>query len=474
MRLVFSLALLMLNLSFAFAQDVYGPAHDGMHRALWSDDGEQIATWGRSPYVYVWQDSDGLLLLELDHRPIMSLASDYYLVAPDAFVSDVHWSEDGELILTRAHPQRRDNYVHKQAWSAETGELLYSYVTKAYHPHGLNRNLHKVIKADALVFTWAEERLALIDINPESESVGKVLTEADFGGKTIVDSRWSEDASTALLKLRDDGKRYCDTCPTWYKLVDTDFSSESFGATLWQSMTPADAQAYFWHDPADPLAIYSENKIELWDLNRASAGFGASLLRIDLAYKWFHSVLLSEDNRRLIAVEQNNMDYVEGAHPAASPRCHDENCEFHIGIWDVDPGSARFGERIIYIVHQYPDNNFQNRVQFNSTGDQLHIKTVALISREPTREWEEELSAYDLASGAQVEARDIVPEPEKTLDDGREFPDVDRSNIPEDFIPIAVNPAGTKVMTMNCEVFPCLYFIFDLGTGEWLLPILLG
>jgi len=474
MRLVFLLALLMLNVSFAFAKDIYGPEHKGMNRALWSADGEQFVTWGWSPYVYVWRDSDGLLLLELDHRPIMTWAPDQYFVAPNAYISDVHWSEDGELILTRAYPQRRDKYVHQQAWSAETGELLYSYVIKAFHPHGLNRNLHKVITAEALVFTWAEERLALVDINPESETVGEALTEVDFGGKTIVDFLWSDDAATALLKLRDDGKRYCDTCKTWFKLVDTDLSSDSFGATLWQTMTAVEGQAYIWPKDTTLLAIHSADKIELWDLDLSSTDFGASLLRIKLERKWFHSLLLDTDARHLIVVEQNNMDYIEGAHPDANPQCHDENCEYHIGIWDVDPMSPGFGQRALYFAHHFPDNNSRNRVQFNSTGKQLHIKTFALISRKPSWEWEEELTAYDLLSGDRVEAQDTLPEPETTPEIGREFPDVDRSNIPEDFYPIAVNPAGTKVMTMNCEVFPCLYFIFDLGTGEWLLPRLLG
>lgn len=474
MRLVIGSVLLMLMVSFAVAKDIYGPDHTGMNRALWSADGEQFATWGRSTFVYVWRDSDGLLLLELDHRAIMSLSQDQIVVAPNAFVSDVHWSEDGELILTRAHPRRRDNYVHQQAWSAATGELLYTYVIKAFHPHGLNRNLHKVITAEALVFTWAEERLALVDINPESQTVGHTLTEVDFGGKAIVDLLWSDDAATALLKLRDDGKRYCDSCKTWFKLVDTDLSSDTFGATLWQTTTPADGRAYLWQDAAGLLAIYSGNKIELWDLERASARFGALLLSIDLEYKWFHSLLYDVDDQRLIVVEQSNMDYIEGAHPDANPQCHNEDCQYHIGVWDVDPESSGFGQRALYFAHHYPDNNSRNRVQMNAAGGQLHVLTFNLLSRDPTWEWQEELSAYDLSSGDLVAAQDRLPEPETTSGVGREFPDVDRSNIPEDFYPIAVNPAGTKVMTMNCEVFPCLYFIFDLGTGEWLLPRLLG
>ena len=313
MKQLFLFGLLILHGGFAAAQEVYGPDHKGMNNALWNDDSERIATWGWSPYVYVWRDSDGLLLLELDHRPIMTWSPGQNVVASNASISDLHWSEDGELIITRAHTRRPDNFVHEQAWSAETGELLYSYVIKAFHPHGLNSNLHKLIEDENLVFTWAYDRLALVDINPKSETVGEVLSEIDFGDRAIVSLIWSEDALTALLKLRDDGKRYCDTCPTSFKLVDTDLSSEPFGQTLWQTTTSAGAQAYLWHDATDPLAIYSEGKIELWDLNRASAGFGRSLLRIDLEYKWFHSVLLGTNNRRLIVIEQRKYGLCRGS-----------------------------------------------------------------------------------------------------------------------------------------------------------------
>ena len=469
---VFSLAIWLGG--FTGAQDFYGPDHEGMRYTLWRADGEQFATWGTSPYVYVWRDHDGLRLMELDHRRIMRVASDHDFVMPNAFISDVRWSGNGQVIVTRAHPQRPDHHVHEQAWSAESGELLYSYVIKAFHPHGLNRNLHKPIEGEDLVFSWAYDQLALIDVNPKSATVGRTLRAIDFEDKVIVRLSWSVDSSMALLKLRGEGELYCETCPTTFKLVDTDLTSDTFGETLWQTGTLSDAQAYLWHNAADLLALHNMNKIELWNLDRASPAFGTLSLRIDLSHRWFHSLLWNANNQRLIVIEKSNMDYVETAHPDAGPRCHDENCEFHIGVWDVDPGSARFGQQIATIAHQYPDNNSRNRVAFNESERQLHIKTYALISTDPTWEWDVALTAYDAHSGERVEARDIAPEPKAKSEGGRRFPDVDRSRIPDDFIPIAVNPSGTKVMTMNCEVFPCLHFIFDVRTGEWLLPKMAG
>ena len=462
------LILLLLRGVVTYAQqEVYGPEHDGMNDALWSDDGTQIMTWGASPYVYVWRDSDGLLLLELDHSSLMGMAPDQQFAGPH-FISNVHWSEDGETIVTHAYPQNDDWYVLEQAWSAQTGELLYSYVIKWNHPHAPSINLHQMMDGTDYVASWMDSTMILVNINPKSESVGDALVVIDFPDMSIGQVRWNAEQSEALLHVH--SERYCESCISWFNLIDADMESNTFGEILWQVETTHAAVDYIWHNPADLLAIHSDNIVELWDLDRKSNRFGMPLLQINLEYDWFHTLLFDEQNLWLIVVEQHNLHYIEGGHPEPMPACIEKNCEYHVGIWDIDPESPEFGTRIQYIVHRYPDDDYLNSVSFNQSNTQLHIKTTNLISRDPSFVFEKELTAYDLASGKIVDPIGIVIEPKRTFPPTQR-PQVDLSHIGDDYYPIAVNPAGTKVLAVRWTyALTELYFVFDLETGEWLLP----
>ena len=468
-RLLFALLIVLSGIATYAQREVYGPEHDGMKGARWSDDGVQIMTWGASPYVYVWRDSDGLLLLELDHSGLMGMAPDQQFVRRH-FISDAHWTADGEAIITRAYPQNGDYYVLEQAWSPQTGELLYSYVSKRAYPHAPDIILHQMIDGTDYVASWMDSAMILVNINPKSEAVGDALAVIDFPNLGIGQVRWNADQSEALLQVHSDLERYCEFCAAWFNLIDADMESNTFGDILWQTETTRAAAGYIWHNSADLLAVHSDGIVELWDLDRKSDRFGMSLLQINLEYEWFHTVIFDEQNMWLIVVEQHNLHYIEGGHPEPRPDCIEKNCEYHVGIWDIDIESPEFGARIQYIVHRYPDDFPSNTVGFNQSHTQLHIKTTAVISRDPSFVFEKELTAYDLTSGKVDDPTDIVTELEQPFPTSQR-PWVDLSHIGDDYYPLAVNPAGTKVLAARWpDVFTELHFVFDLETGEWLLP----
>ena len=101
---------LLFNGSLALSQDVYFESASlyPFLKATWKPDGAQFATFGVAAgrpdqaVVEIWRDNDGLRLLTLDHFLLMVEPGQYFL-DPNAIISDVYWSDDGETIATIAY-----------------------------------------------------------------------------------------------------------------------------------------------------------------------------------------------------------------------------------------------------------------------------------------------------------------------------------------------------------------------------------
>ena len=192
-------------------EEIYFPQHEGMTGARWSQDGKFIATWGESPLVRIWHDHDGSLALELDHSSLMFELPNGKL--PDMFsklsVVGVDFSADVRYVITYAQPNDRRYDFFRSTWTADTGELVYSYywgTTSFYMSDERFLVEHRVVQESRILATWYRDAMSFVDISPVSDSVGETLTTIDFGEfDTFWKVLWNENSSEALLKLRTDG-----------------------------------------------------------------------------------------------------------------------------------------------------------------------------------------------------------------------------------------------------------------------------
>ena len=237
MRFWLAIALLLLMGAAGHAQDTYYDAHyNEIISAVWKPDGSQFATWqtnGYDSHVRVWRESDGLRLMVLDHGLARGI-----LALPGAFISEVFWSDAGDTITTVIHTRNEDGHVRRQLWSADTGDMLYSYVDYVAKPHWLGPATHQILNEGKQVAFWTDHRLAYLDIDLGSATLGQELAAIDFGTLTADPyAYWSEDKAQALFILHDWQAR-CPSCFSYYRLIDTDPASDAFGATLWELEVP--------------------------------------------------------------------------------------------------------------------------------------------------------------------------------------------------------------------------------------------
>ena len=486
------ISLLALVAVVSSAQDIrYGDAVSSSYtnRAIWKPDGSQFATWDDlgGPYVYVWQASDGSRSFLLNTAMQMDAATGEIFYEYIQFVADVYWSNDGKTIRTVAHTANPYLRVREQVWSANTGELLASYAISTGSFYGQGTELHRVIKEGALVAAWTQARLSFIDIDPGSSSVGRELAAIEFGDFSLDrwrDVHWKADNSQALLTLHDKRDAYCPECAAYYRLVDIDPYSDTFAETLWQleaiRFTLGDTS---WYSDGDILAINRAGAIEGWDLNPLSERFGKQILHVEREFEFFHNLLFDVKNQRVIVIEQNNLEFIEGAHPDAGPQCIDERCEYYISIWDLDGESPTFGERLATIVHTYSYDAYGSRVALNESQTQIHVHVVNVIRTEDDTRFEDELFAYDLLNFVATDARDIVPKPNPyaSLDEGPQvdlshLEDESNKNLPVKFLPIALNQDGSMLLTKKFagkDIFDATMSIvvIDMRTGEQHLPL---
>lgn len=475
MRRWLTILLLVLNGAGTFALDTYYDAHHNeIISAVWNPDGTQFATWHNDAYVEIWRESDGLRLMILNHGLQLGI-----LVYPNAFISEVYWSHDGETITTVIHTRNEDGHVRRQLWSAETGDMLYSYVDFVARPHWLGPDTHQILHDGKLVAYWTDHRLAYMDIELGSATLGQELAAIDFGALTADPfAYWSEDLTQALFVLHDWETR-CPSCPTYYRLIDTDPSSDSFGDTRWELKVPRFARGEIWYSADDVFALHREEVIEAWDLNRNSTRFGRKILRVEREFEFFHTLLFDDSRQRIIIVEQNNMALIEGAHPDAGPQCVEGRCEYRIGFWDVDMASPQTNTRVLSLVHTYPYDGYSSRVVLNESASQIHVHTVKEIEEEGESEWRRDVFAYDLEDGSLVEPRDIGPKPDYLI---AEYPEplVDLSHLEDKatrYRALALHPAGIKLLVrkyvgedrIDARVSTIL---IDRRTGEQLLPVI--
>ena len=456
--------------------------HPGIVQAIWKPDGSQFATWGNSPYVEIWRDSDGLRLMVLNHVALMDICPGCKFIDPNAFVSNLRWSDDGETITTVAHTHNLDSHVVEQRWSATTGELLYSYVIASKGMHGPRVDMHAVVEEARLTASWTGNRISFLDIELGSATLGQEVAAIDFGDLSIHPYRpvhWRADSGQALFTLIERPDEWCSDCAVYYRLVDIELNSASFGDTLWELEVALGTLDDIWYSAGDLFArIDLRGYIDIWDLDRASARFGTRILRIERGYEFFHNLLFDETNQRVIVVEQNNMALIEGAHPDAGPQCIEEHCEYHIGIWDLDGKSLKFGERLAAVEHLYAYDGYGSRVELNESGTQIHVHGVNLIENEDDLDFEDQLFAYDLLSFAATDARDIVPEVEYGWN-LQPVPQADLRHLEDSrtrFAPIALHPDGSKLLTRKFVGEDRIdskmtTLVIDIETGEQLLPI---
>ena len=97
MRIVLALVLVLLSARGLAAQEIRfdDKRLPGIVQAIWKPDGSHFATWGNSPYVEIWRDSDGLRFMVLNHVALMDICPGCKFIDPNAFVSNLRWSDDG-------------------------------------------------------------------------------------------------------------------------------------------------------------------------------------------------------------------------------------------------------------------------------------------------------------------------------------------------------------------------------------------
>ena len=114
-----------------------------------------------------------------------------------------------------------------------------------------------------------------------------------------------------------------------------------------------------WYSAGDLFALHREGQIRLGSKQKVSA-FRESL-RARSRIRVFPTLLFDESRRRIIIVEQNNMAFIEGAHPDAGPQCVERRCEYHISPGMLT-GHHRQQIRASCILHEYPYDGYGSRV----------------------------------------------------------------------------------------------------------------
>ena len=485
MRRLLVFLLLLLNSPLALAQDIYfGEAsHSAILQAIWKPDGTQFATFAASASrpnhvaVEIWRDTDGLRLLTLDHFLLMVEPGQLFLDSR-ASISDVYWSNNGNTITTVAYTYNHERHVRQQLWSAATGELLVSYVIASQFSHGPRVELHHAIEGGDIVATWPNNQMSFIDIGLNSATLSQEVASIDFGDLSVYgDDYWNADSSQVLVSLNANWGESCPRCTSFYRLVDTDLDSETFGDTLWELEVTRETLGDSWYSAGDLFALHREGQIQAWDLNRKSPRFGAKVLGLDREFEFFHTLLFDESRRRIIIVEQNNMAFIEGAHPDAGPQCVERRCEYHISVWDVNGTSSTTNTRIMYLVHEYPYDGYGSRVVLNTASTQIHVHTIEKLVKGDESVWERDVNAYDLESLEPADPRDVLPDPDyqSTQDTA---PQIDLSHLEDKstrYRAIALHPAGTKLLArkfvgQDIMDSKASIVMIDPRTGEQLLP----
>lgn len=477
MRVWLAILLLGLNAAGAFALDSYYDAHrNKIISAAWKPDGTQFATWrthGFDVLVEIWRESDGLRLIVLDHAGAPGIDA-----FPNALISEIYWSDDEETITTVIHTHNADSHVRQQLWTADTGELLYSFVAAVANSHLPRLETHRLLNDGGLAAYWTDHRLAYMDINYGSARLGQELAVVEFGDLTAEPrAYWNEDLTRALFVLHD-WKARCPNCPTFYRLIDTDPASESFGDTLWELEVSRSERGEIWYSAGDLFALHREGNIEAWDLNHDSPRFGRKILRVEREFEFFHTLLFDDIRQRIIIVEQHNMALIEGAHPDTGPQCIERRCEYRIGIWDIEMTSPRTNTRVLSLVHAYPYDGYSSRVVLNESSSQIHVHTVDEVDEEGESVWLRDIFAYDLEDGGLAEARDIAQDP-AYLPAAYPEPLADLSHLEDEttrYQALAIHPAGSKLLArkyVGADIVDSKVstVLIDRRTGKQLLPV---
>ncbi|MCY4063893.1 MAG: hypothetical protein OXG53_16090 [Chloroflexi bacterium] len=469
--------LILLNCAASHGLDTYYHAHrNDILSGVWKPDGTQFATWhtnGFDTSVEIWRESDGLRLIVLNHAGVPGIDA-----FPNALISEVYWSDDEETITTTIHTHNGDSHVRQQLWTADKGELLYSFVVAVANTHLPRLETHRLLNGGDLAAYWTDHRLAYMDIRYGSARLGQELEAVEFGDLTAEPrAYWNGDLTRALFVLHD-WKARCPDCPAFYRLMDTDPASDSFGDTLWELPVSRSARGDSWYSEDDLFALHREGKIEAWDLDRSSPRFGRKIMRVEREFEFFHTLLFDDIRQRIIIVEQHNMALIEGAHPDAGPQCVERRCEYRVGMWDIDMISPRTNTRVLSLVHTYPYDGYGSRVVLNESSSQIHVHTVEEVDKEGQSVWERNVFAYDLENGDPEEARDIVQDP-RYLPTVYLQPLVDLSHLEDKatrYHPLAIHPAGSKLLVrkyvgedrIDSKVSTV---VIDRRTGEQLLPV---
>ncbi len=432
MRMILAIVLVAICPMLSLAQDeIYWPEHEGMMGARWSPDGNFIATWGASPMVRIWNDDDGSLALELDIGAVwFALPNGETLDISDGFsLRSFFWSEDKQHVFTYvaiknvAYP---DYFL--LVWAAENAKRAYTLYLgphvvngkeywASYRVEGRNyfKRQHQVVREDELAASWYGHTMTFTDIDLHSVSVGKRVATVYLGdAERATDGYWNATGTEFLLPPSAYG--YCDDCPDEVKLYDMDLNSNTFGDVLWSRGVFKESHVFAWPNEHDLLAIRILDKLEVWDLDRDSEGFGAKLLDISLEGRAFHAAHYDERHRRLFV---GDIEVVEGGSSSETYipfLCLYAKCMLNISLWDLDLKSSRYGESIkllrrpykIYVTSDGGVEN-HNRMHLNTSSTQLHVYTAVPSEVDSSSNQAFYQIAYDLETLVPVESTDSLP-----------------------------------------------------------------
>ena len=486
MRRLLSVFFLVFIALVSLGQDaIYWPDHGVMRLARWSPDGSQIATWGEYSLVRIWNDHDGALALELDHsdirleRPRWSESRSFLVTG----IRDVNWSEDASMIFTQV--VLRDFYVYQVAWTADTGEALYSFFWGTDGINTINAE-HHVLPEKGIVASWNGDLMSFINIDPTAETFGKRIATINSGKHlTPYHVRWSEGGDEALILYYPS----CTGCLSNLTLIDTEIDSATFGEFLWLLKTPSKTGMFAWPNAHDLLTLHDENLVELWDLDRESARFASRILGITLEDRTLYEVLYDEDSKRLLVVQVEVVTRSPRARDYLSDikNCIVHECEFLVDVRDVEFDSPTFGQQVTTIRHPYRlrriGDGFQpadrNRVVLNQSATQVHFYIVDALMPNGAVELEKEVAAYDLVTGDAAVARHRLPdtafytEPRGVVDIPQIKIDLGLDTWDWYWRTMTINPDGNKVIIRLKSTHPPFkqyWLIQNIETGEFFYP----
>ena len=373
-------------------------------------------------------------------------------------------------------------------WLFDSQEYLYNHYWGFYWDF-LREYIveHEVVEEKRIVAAWNQDVMSFINVDTASSSLEEELATIEFGARVVgVDTRWNDQRTEALVLLHPASDNTCTDCNSALELMDTNLESESFGKSKWRHSLPDDVRIFAWPNRNDLLAIHFDNRIEVWDLNAASIGFGLKVLQIELEGEALHDLIYDEIGQRLIIpeVKETLIKHYERWH---LPDCWNNECEFRISAWDVNATSEGFGARL-YVVrtpHQWfvdieggaPD---LNRVDLNSSQSQIHVYSATRKNPEKSREpVTHKIFAFDLGTGEPVEARDIVREESEWWYPfaparpqlNTEFELMYTTEFPITEL-IAVNPMETKLIATLTDgnTHQTYWHLVNIETDEYLFP----